>query len=321
MAQLTLGGKAVHYPPHVLGMTDLQSTLQPILRTAIKLKKSAADGHVPKWLRDKSVLLIFEKNSTRTRVSFEIGLQRLGAVVVSLDAQNSQMARGEPLEDTAKVLSRYADAIVIRANKHSDVATLADHATVPVVNALTELEHPCQVLADLMTLTEKWGDLQGKTFAYIGDGNNMCHSYMLGAAMAGMHVRIATPEAYAPKPEIVEQAEVLARMAGVSIHIGNDPLEAVQGADAVATDTWISMGDEAEAQARLQAFKGYTIDEAMMALAGPEALFLHCLPGHWGEEATYEVAHGPRSVIYDEAENRMWAQMALMTHLLGGPPA
>lgn len=321
MAQLTLGGKAVHYPPHVLGMTDLQSTLHPILRTAIKLKRMAADGAVPKWLAQRSVLLIFEKNSTRTRVSFEIGLQRLGAVVVSLDAQNSQIARGESMEDTAKVLSRYADAIVYRANKHSDVAQLAEHASVPVVNALTDLEHPCQVLADLMTLVEKWGDLQGKTFAYVGDGNNMCHSYMLGAAMAGMHVRIATPAGYAPDPNIIEQAEVLARMQGVSIDICNDPQEAVQGADAVATDTWISMGDEADTKARLAAFEGFTVDEGMMQVAGPDALFLHCLPGHWGEEATYEVAHGPRSVIYDEAENRMWAQMALMTHLLGGPPA
>ncbi len=205
--------------------------------------------------------------------------------------------------------------------KHTDVATLAEHATVPVVNALTDMEHPCQVLADLMTLTEKWGDLQGKTFAYVGDGNNMCHSYMLGAAMAGMHVRIATPEAFAPQPHIIEQAEVIARMQGVTIDICNDPLEAVQGADAVATDTWISMGDEADTQARLEAFQGFTVDEAMMQIAGPDALFLHCLPGHWGEEATYDVAHGPRSVIYDEAENRMWAQMALVTHLLGGPPA
>ncbi len=321
MAQLTLGGKAVHYPPHVLGMTDLHSTLNPVLRSALKLKRLAAEGPIPKWLAEKSVLLIFEKNSTRTRVSFEIGLQRLGAVVISLDAQNSQMARGESLEDTSKVLSRYADAIVIRANKHTDVATLAEHATVPVVNALTDMEHPCQVLADLMTLTEKWGDLQGKTFAYVGDGNNMCHSYMLGAAMAGMHVRIATPEAFAPQPHIIEQAEVIARMQGVTIDICNDPLEAVQGADAVATDTWISMGDEADTQARLEAFQGFTVDEAMMQIAGPDALFLHCLPGHWGEEATYDVAHGPRSVIYDEAENRMWAQMALVTHLLGGPPA
>lgn len=320
MTQITLGGQAVQMPDHVLGMTDVQGSILPILKTAIKLKRLAKDGPLPQWLAGKAALLIFEKNSTRTRVSFEVGLQRLGATVVTLDGQNTQMARGESLEDTAKVLSRYADAIVYRANRHADVATMAEHASVPVINALTEMEHPCQILADWQTLFERWGSFAGKTFCYVGDGNNMCHSYLLGAALVGMDIRVATPPGFAPRPDIVEQAEVLAGMNGSTVHVCHDPLEAVQGSDVVATDTWISMGDEAEEAARRAAFAGFTVDDVMLEAAAPGALFMHCLPGHWGDEATYEVAHGPRSVIYDEAENRMWAQMALITHVLGGPP-
>lgn len=315
--QNTLNGQTVTVPNHVLGMTDLQGSLTSILAGAKKLKNLAKQGPLPPLLAGKTVILLFQKNSTRTRISFEVGIQKLGGIVSTLDAGTSQLGRGESLEDTAGVLSRYADALVFRANTHADVTELAEHATVPVVNALTDLEHPCQILADLQALEEAKGDLTGKTFCYVGDGNNMCHSYMLGAILHGMNVRIATPSAYAPDAAIVEQAEVLAHQNGVTLHLCNDPQEAVQGADAVATDTWISMGDESEAEARLEAFQGYLVDDALMDQAAPGALFLHCLPGHWGDEATHELAHGPRSLIWDEAENRMWAQMSLLCHLLG----
>lgn len=312
--QLSVSRRQWRTPHHVLGMADVADRLGRILASAQKLK-----GHIngkAKALEGKSVLLVLEKNSTRTRVSLEIGVRKLGGHVVVLDAATSQMGRGESIEDTAQVLSRYADAIVYRANKHTDIEQMARHARVPVVNALSELEHPLQVLADWMTLVEKWGALRGRTFAYVGDGNNMCNSYLLGAAIAGMHVRIATPAGFEPHPAVVEQAEVWARQNGTTVWLGTDPHDAVVGADAVATDTWISMGSETEADERRSAFVGFTVDDAMMDAAGPGALFMHCLPGHWGEEATHAVAHGPRSVAYDQAENRMWVQMALLVDLL-----
>lgn len=309
-------------PDHVLGMEDLDGHLPHLIHRTQQLKQAASKGALPASLAGKSVVVIFEKNSTRTRVSFDVGIQRLGGVCSILDSQSSQLARGESMEDTAKVLSRYGDAIVHRANSHEALTALAEHATVPVVNALTDREHPCQVLADLTTLAEHWSagpdpGLAGRTLAYIGDGNNMCHSYLLGAAIAGMHVSIAAPDGYGPDADVVERATQLARERGGSVTLTTSPEKAIAGADAVATDTWISMGDEDEATARLEAFEGYTIDQALMDHAAPDAVFLHCLPGHWGHEATHDVAHGPASLILDEAENRMWTQMALMAHLLG----
>lgn len=311
-----------HPPDHVLGMEDLVGHLELLVQHALQLKATAQRGKLPQLLAGKSVVTIFEKNSTRTRLSFDIGIQHLGGISSILDSQSSQLARGESLEDTAKVLSRYADAIVYRARSHDALTEVARHATVPVVNALTDLEHPCQVLADLTTLQEHLtrtgqGQLSGKQLAYIGDGNNMCHSYLLGAAIAGMHVSVATPPGYAPKPAVVERAKELAGQTGGSVLVTEDPAEAVVGAHAVATDTWISMGDEAEQKQRLSDFHGYTVDQQLMAQADPQAAFLHCLPGHWGHEASYEVAHGGQSLILDEAENRMWSQMALLAHLIG----
>ncbi len=302
-------------PWHVLGMLDLKDKLPDILDTAATLK--AHPGPLPQLLAGKAVLLVFEKNSTRTRISFEIGIQKLGGIVSTLEACTSQLARGESLHDTAHVLSRYANAIAYRAKDHASVQELASHANVPVINALTELEHPCQVLADLLTLQEHLGHLAGKTLAYVGDGNNMCHSYLLGAAMAGMHIHVATPAKYAPSQAIVAQAQAIAKARGTRVLVTTNPEKAVRGADAVATDTWISMGSEDEEKARLRAFKGFTVTEDLMAKAGPDALFVHCLPGHWGYEATEEVAYGRRSVIWDEAENRLWVQAALLLHLLG----
>ncbi len=243
------------------------------------------------------------------------GWQSLGGSSVVLDQQTSQMSRGEPIEDTASVLGSYVDAIVFRANKQADVDAMAEHSGVPVINALTEREHPCQVMADWMALLEHWGDLQGHTFTYVGDGNNMCHSYLLGAAMAGMDIRVATPKGFAPDSDIVEAAEVLAHQNGSTVDVGHDPLAAVMGSDAVATDTWTSMGD-VESEHRHKAFKGFQVNDALMSRAHQDAVFMHCLPGHWGQEATYELAHGPRSLIHQQAENRMWVQMAMLHHLL-----
>ncbi len=298
-------------------MGDLEGHVHAILETAHKLKAQSAAGNLPKLLAGKTVLVIFERNSTRTRVSFEVGIQKLGGIVSILDAATSQLGRGESIEDTAQVLSRYADAIVYRASSHDNATEMARHATIPVVSALTDLEHPCQILADWMTLEEHLGPLSGKTFTYIGDGNNMCHSYLLGAPLVGMDVRIACPAGYGPKWSVVEQAEALATRAGTDVLLTQDPTEAVQGSHAIATDTWISMGNEAEEKQRLADFAGFCVDDALMEQAAPGSKFLHCLPGHWGHEATHELAHGPRSVIYDQAENRMWAQMALLVHLLG----
>ncbi len=305
----------------VLGMEDTKGYLPTLLQEAIQLKAQAKRGALPPLLAGKAVLMIYEKNSTRTRVSFEVGIQRLGGIAVNLDAQTSQLSRGESIEDTAKVLARFGDCLVFRAKAHASVVELAQHATVPVINALTDKEHPCQILADWMTLAEHFGgtdQLRGKTFAYVGDGNNMAHSYLLGAPLAGMDVRIATPKGYSCDADVVARARQLAKEYGTKVTLTNDPNVAVKGAHAVATDTWVSMGDEAEETQRIKAFHGYTVDERMMEQAEPGAVFLHCLPGHWGHEATYELAHGPRSLIFDEAENRMWAQMALVARLVRG---
>ena len=300
----------------VLGMEDTKAYLGALLQEAAQLKAQAKRGPLPPLLAGKAILMVYEKNSTRTRISFEVGIQRLGGIAVNLDAQTSQLSRGESIEDTARVLSRYGDCLVFRANRHESVQALADHATVPVVNALTDKEHPCQVLADWMTLLEHFGDLRGKTFCYVGDGNNMAHSYLLGAPLVGMDVHVATPKGYAPDADVVARARALAKEYGTQVRLFSDAAQAVRGAHAVATDTWVSMGDEAEETQRLRAFQGFTVDDALMDLAEPGAVFLHCLPGHWGQEATDALAHGPRSLIYEEAENRMWAQMALVARLV-----
>jgi ornithine carbamoyltransferase len=304
----------------VLGMLDVQPYLADLLGDAMELKALGRKGPLPQSLAGKAILMIYEKNSTRTRVSFEVGVQRLGGIAINLDSQTSQLSRGESMEDTAQVLSRYGHALVYRANRHDSLEALSRYATVPVVNALTDKEHPCQILADWMALAEHYGgvaQLKGKTFCYVGDGNNMLHSYLLGGPMLGMHVRAACPKGYEPDADILGQARALAAAAGTTIHITRHPEEALQGADIVATDTWVSMGDEAEMVQRQKAFAGYTLTEELLAANCNEgAVFLHCLPGHWGEEATYELAHGPRSLIYEEAENRMWAQMALLVRLV-----
>lgn len=301
---------------HLLGMADFGADLEDVLDAARALKKLNKGGHPTQHLAAKSAVLIFEKASTRTRVSFEVGLAKLGMTATFLSTRDIQMGRGESIEDTALVLSRYADVLVYRANHSADVRALAQHATSPVVNALDDLEHPCQVAADLLTILEHKGTLAGLHFLYVGDGNNMCHSYLAGMAMAGMHVTVVTPAGYAPDSAVVKEAEAVAAAAGGSIRVLHDGFDAAfDGQDAVATDTWVSMGDEDEKAQRLAAFEGYTVTDAHMARTN-DGIFLHCLPAYYGHEVTKDVAHGPKSVVFDEAENRMWAQMAILTWLL-----
>ncbi|MHB8603668.1 MAG: ornithine carbamoyltransferase [Thermoplasmatota archaeon] len=300
----------------LLSVRDLGADLGLVLDAAAALKKLNKSGHPTPLLPAKSAVLIFEKASTRTRVSFEVGLAKLGMTATFLSTRDIQMGRGESIEDTALVLSRYADVLVYRAFHNADVAGLAAHATAPVINALDDIEHPCQIAADLLTVQERFGRLAGLKFLYVGDGNNMCHSYLLGCAMAGMHLTVATPAAYAPKLEFVEEARAIAKATGGSIHLTHDFESAFADQHVVATDTWVSMGDEDEKAVRLAVFKGWTVGEAQMARAAPDAIFLHCLPAYYGYEVEKSVAHGPQSAVFDEAENRLWAQMAVVVWLL-----
>ncbi|MBI4393549.1 MAG: ornithine carbamoyltransferase [Euryarchaeota archaeon] len=301
----------------LISMADAKGSLDDILSAAAAYKADPKAVSDRRPLAGKAVALIFEKTSTRTRVSFERGVSLLGAQPIVLNKADTQFGRGESIADTARVLSRYCDALVYRTFEHSNVEELAAHAGVPVINSLSNREHPCQVLADLLTIKEKKGRLKGLRFAYVGDGNNMCNSYLLGGALAGMHVTVAAPDGYTADPEVAALACELASAAGGSITETHDPKEAVEDVDVVATDTWVSMGDEGEKEERIAAFKGYTVDSDLMGLADKEAIFLHCMPAYYGYEVSEEVAYGPQSVMFDEAENRLWAQMAVMTHLLG----
>ena len=267
-------------------------------------------------LAGKTLAMIFEKSSTRTRVSFEVGMYQLGGLATFLSSRDIQIGRGEPIADTARVLSRYVNGIMARTFAHETVTELARWASVPVINGLTDLLHPCQALADYFTMRERFGHTRGLTMAYVGDGNNVCHSLMFAGPKAGAHVRVATPEGFRPKPEIVAAAREDAAAAGTRIELFTDPIEAVRGAHVVYTDVWASMGQEAEAQSRAKAFAGYQVTEALMAAADKEAVFMHCLPCHRGEEVAAEVVDGARSVIFDEAENRMHVQKAVLLMLL-----
>lgn len=259
--------------------------------------------------------MIFKKSSTRTRVSFEVGMYQLGGSALFLSDKTSQMGRGEPIHDTAKVLSRYVDGIMLRTFEHAEIVELARHATVPVINGLTDLVHPCQLLADLQTMQEAFRrDLSGLKVAWIGDGNNMANSWLNAAALLGLELRLACPEGYEPDPEILARA-------GAGVTLMRDPAEAATGAHVVTTDVWASMGQEDEATDRERAFKGFQVDQEMMDRADSNAIFLHCLPAHRGEEVTAEVIDGPASRVFDEAENRLHAQKALLVYLMGGAAA
>ena len=261
--------------------------------------------------------LIFTKASTRTRVSFQVAMARLGGQTVDLNPSVTQLGRGEPLEDTARVLSRYCDALAIRTFAQQEIVDYAHWASVPVINALTDLEHPCQALADFLTMQEVHGDLAGQTLAYIGDGNNVAHSLMLCGALLGVNVRIGCPEGFEPLPGVLDQARSLAQN-GAAIEVTSDPVQAVAGAQAVYTDVWASMGQEAEQAERERAFASFCVDQALMDQADPAAIVLHCLPAHRGEEISAEVMEGSASRIFDQAENRLHAQQALLAALMGG---
>ena len=265
-----------------------------------------------KPLAGKTLAMVFTKSSTRTRVSFEVGAYQLGGNGLFLSARDLQLGRGEPIKDTARVLSRYVDGIMIRTFAHTDVEQLARHATVPVINGLTDYLHPCQALADVMTVREAFGTWEGKVVAWVGDGNNVANSWLNAAGVLGFELRLACPEGYEPNHDVYERADGVTT---VSIH--EDPEEAVSGAHVVNTDVWASMGQEGETEVRELAFRGYTVDESMMKLAAPDAIFLHCLPAHRGEEVTDEVIEGSQSRVFDQAENRLHVQKALMAQLMG----
>jgi ornithine carbamoyltransferase len=268
-------------------------------------------------LAGQTLGLIFQKSSTRTRVSFEVGMFQLGGHALFLSSRDIQLGRGETISDTAQVLSRYLDGIMARTFAHQDVVDLARYGTIPIINGLTDDLHPCQGLTDYFTLHEVFGDLRGRKIAYIGDGNNMAHSLLFGAPKVGMDIAVATAKGYEVSSYYLDLARQDAAAAGTSIVTTHDPAEAVRGASAVYTDVWASMGQEEEQQKRLKAFRGFTVDGALMARAEKDAVFLHCLPAHRGEEVSAEVADGPQSRIFDEAENRLHTQKAIMVRLMG----
>ena len=283
-----------------------------ILHTAADLKQKQKNGVEHPLLKGKTLGMIFQKSSTRTRVSFEVGMWQLGGAALFLSANDLQMGRGEPIKDTARVLSRYLNGIMIRTYAQKDVEELAEWADIPVINGLTDLQHPCQVLADLLTVQEHLGTLKGRKLAFLGDGFNMANSLMEGGAKTGMEIVIATPPGYEPKADIVERARQDARETGASITVVNDPREAAKGADVLVTDVWASMGHEAEYRQRLKAFGGYCIGSAMTVIAKPKVMVLHCLPAHRGEEISEEVFEAHAGEIFDEAENRLHVQKAIM---------
>ena len=303
-----------------LGGRDFLSSADISAEEAASLLKLAAQlksGDRRIDLGNRVLGLIFTKASTRTRVSFQVAMARLGGQTVDLNPSVTQLGRGEPLEDTARVLSRYCDALAIRTFAQQEIADYAHWASVPVINALTDLEHPCQALADFLTMQEVHGDLAGQTLAYIGDGNNVAHSLMLCGALLGVNVRIGCPEGFEPLPGILDQARSLAQH-GAAIDVITDPVQAVAGAQAVYTDVWASMGQEAEQAERERAFASFCVDQALMDQADPAAIVLHCLPAHRGEEISAEVMEGCASRIFDQAENRLHAQQALLAALMGG---
>jgi len=287
-----------------------------ILDLAGDLKEKQRRGVPHPYLRGKTLGMIFQKSSTRTRVSFEVAMCQLGGYPMFLSANDLQLGRGETIADTARVLSRYLDGIMIRTYAQADVEELARHAAIPVINGLTDLLHPCQILADLQTIREHKGKLAGLKLAYVGDGNNVCHSLLFGCAKTGLHISVASPEVYKPQEEIVRMAQEDAALTGSRVEIGADPVEAVSDADVVVTDVWASMGQEAEQDRRVKVFAPYQVNEKLVAHAKPDFIFLHCLPAHRGEEVTEGIIDGPRSVVWDEAENRLHAQKAVLTLIL-----
>lgn len=293
-----------------LVLTDFSAeALRGLLERAVELKARKGRDNPAQTLQNRTLAMIFEKQSTRTRVSFEVGMTQLGGSSIFLSPRDTQLGRGEPVEDTARVLSRMTDAIMVRNDSHHLLEKLAGASRVPVINGLTELYHPCQLLADMQTFLEHRGDPAGRAVTWIGDGNNVCHSYINAAKCFGFELRLACPEGYLPNADLV-------RAGGDAVTLCGAPEEAVDGADLVVTDVWASMGQEDEQKKRVEMFKPYQVNAELMARAAEDALFMHCLPAHRGEEVTAEVIDGPQSVVWDEAENRLHAQKALLETLL-----
>ncbi len=299
---------------HLLSIADLTSDeLFELLKLAEKLKDERYKGLVTDYLKNKSLAMIFELPSTRTRVSFEVAMTDLGGHALYLGWNDLQLGRGEPIKDTARVLSRYVHAVMMRVRNHSTIEEFAKYSTVPVINGLSNLEHPCQVLADLLTIYEYRGDLKDVTLVWVGDGNNVCNSLILASALTGMKMIVSTPENYEPDREIIQKA----REMGGEITFERDPKKAVSEADVIYTDVWTSMGQESEREARLTAFKGYQISVDLLSRSKDDVVVMHCLPAHRGEEITDEVIEGKHSIVFDQAENRLHAQKAILLKLIG----
>ncbi len=304
---------------HFISIHDIShEEFNQLLSLAAKLKKEQKTGVTHHILKGKTLAMIFTKSSTRTRVSFETGIYQLGGQALFLSANDIQLGRGETIYDTAKVMSRFVDGIMIRTFDHQDVLDLAKYGSIPIINGLTDLLHPCQALADLMTVKEHKGRLRGLKLAYIGDGNNVAHSLLYACAKAGMDISVGSPKGYECDPEIVANAREDAKALGSKIVMTNDPVEAITDADVVYTDTWASMGQESEKEKRVKAFQGYQIDLELFNKSKPDSIFMHCLPAYRGFEMTADVIDGERSVVFDEAENRLHAQKAVMAMLMVG---
>lgn len=299
----------------LISILDLSETeLDDLISEAGRLKEQRRRNQPHQVLEGKNLAMIFEKSSTRTRISFEVGMNELGGNALFLNAEDLQIGRGEEIRDTARVTSRYVSGVMIRAYRHETITDFAHYSSVPVINGLSDREHPCQLLADILTIKEHRGYTRGVKVAWVGDGDNVCNSFILASAITGMEVVVASPAGYLPPEDIISEA----RAGGGSVKIVSEPKEAVMDADVVVTDTWVSMGDDAEREARLKAFRGFTVTAELMDHAADDAIFMHCLPAHRGEEVTDEVIESSQSVVFDEAENRLHAQKALLVRLLGG---
>ena len=299
---------------HLISMADLSSDeLEEILKLAEKLKEERYKGRVTDYLKNKSLAMIFELPSTRTRISFEVAMTDLGGHALYLNWNDLQLGRGEPIKDTARVLSRYVHAVMMRVRNHETILEFARYSSVPVINGLSNLEHPCQVIADLLTIKEYKGDLGSVKLAWIGDGNNVCNSLILASALTGMEMVVCTPKGYEPNRAIVEQAVNM----GAKLEFESDPFKAVEDSDVIYTDVWVSMGQERERRKRLRAFAGYQVSQKIVESAKTNVVVMHCLPAHRGEEIAEDVLEGEHSIVFDQAENRLHAQKAILLKLIG----
>jgi ornithine carbamoyltransferase len=298
---------------HLITLSEVSpSAFQQLLSTTDSLKEQQEETDV---LQNRSLALLFEKPSTRTRVSFEVGITELGGTPVTLNANEIQLSRGEPVRDTARVLSRYADAIIARVYDHGSLEECTKFGSVPVINALSDFAHPCQAIADVFTIQEKKGDLDRVSASFVGDGNNVCHSLMMGAALSGLSLTVATPSGYEPEDRVESSARKIGAQQSAELTVLNDPKEAVQDADVVYTDVWTSMGQEEEADQRKRNFEGFQVNDELLDLAQDDAIVMHCLPAHREEEITDSVLESPQSVVWQQAENRLHTQKALLTHM------